>query len=490
MKTTTWLLIATVFLGLITLTAHAAPLRDFGINGYGAVGDGKTMNTQAFHAAIQACADAGGGRVVVPKGVFLTGPIQLMSHVDLHVEDGAVVLFSKKFEDYPLAVVNYEGLDTVACRSPIWGDHLEDVSITGKGTFDGQGDVWRQLKKSKVSAEYWENLVNSGGVVTEDGSTWYPSTVARDGGADLRALRGSDHALDPAAYVKFRELLRPTLMLISNSKHVLLDGPTFKNSPNWNLHLLLCDDLTVRNVTIYNPGYAQNGDGIDLDSCSNVVLKDLNINAGDDGICLKSGRDEEGRKRGRPTENVTIDHCTVGEAHGGFVIGSEMSGGVRNVTVTNCTFHGTDNGLRFKSTRGRGGTVENIKVSNITMSDIHDDAITFDMYYMVKGGGKVAASEPVTDGTPIFKNFQIDNVTCKGAKKAILIRGLPEMPIEGITLKDVNISADTGTSVIDAKDITFDNVVVESKANEPMETRNVQRFRILTPAPPVERMPK
>ena len=478
-----WLSLAALFFVVIHSRADAGPLRDFGITGYGAIGDGKTMNTDAFKAAIQACADAGGGRVVVPKGTFLTGPIQLQSHIELHVDDGAVVLFSKKFEDYPLAVVNYEGLDTVACRSPIWGDKLEDISITGKGTFDAQGDVWRQLKKNKVSPEYWENLVSSGGVVTDDGSTWYPSLIARDGGPDLKALRQSDHALDPAAYGKFRELLRPTLMFISNSKHVLLDGPTFKNSPNWNLHLMLCDDLTVQNVNIYNPGYAQNGDGIDLDSCSNVVLKDSNINAGDDGICLKSGRDEEGRKRGRPTENVTIDHCTVGEAHGGFVIGSEMSGGVRNVTVTNCTFKGTDNGLRFKSVRGRGGVVENIKVSNINMSNIPGDAITFDMYYMVKGGGKEPTSEPVTDATPIFKNFQIDGITCKGAKKAILIRGLPEMPIEGITLKNVNISADTGISVIDAKNITFENVVVESKDRGAIEKRNVQNFKIVPALP-------
>jgi polygalacturonase len=471
MKTAVALVICLFF-----VTSHAIaaePVRDFNILDYGAVADGKTLNTDAFHSAMQACATAGGGRVVVPRGVFLTGPIQMMSHLDFHVDDGAVVLFSKKYADYPLALVNHEGRDTVACRSPIWGDDLENLSITGPGTFDGPGDVWRQVKKAKVPADYWKDLVSGGGVLTDGGSTWYPSAAARDGDSEIKKLRESDHALDPTAYAPYRELLRPDLLLISNAKHVLIDGPTFKNSPNWNLHPLLCDDLIVRNVTIYNPGFAQNGDGIDLDSCSNVVLRDLKINAGDDGICLKSGRDEEGRKRGRPTENVTVENCTVGQAHGGFVIGSEMSGGVRNVTVNNCTFHGTENGLRFKSTRGRGGVVENIKISNITMSDIHEDAITFDMYYMVKGGGKVAKPEPVTEGTPIFRNFQIENVTCNGAKKAILIRGLPEMPIEGVTMKDVNITADEGISLIDARDITLENVVVKSKAGEPMEIRNV-----------------
>jgi DNA sulfur modification protein DndE len=171
---------------------------------------------------------------------------------------------------------------------------------------------------------------------------------------------------------------------------------------------------------------------------------------------------------------VTIDHCTVGHAHGGFVIGSEMSGGVRNVTVTNCTFKGTDNGLRFKSTRGRGGAVENIHVSNITMSDIHDAAITFDMYYMIKGGGNgVPVAQPVTEATPIFKNFQISDITCAGAKKSILIRGLPEMPIEGISLENVQISADQGVSLIDARDISLKNVHVDCKVAPAVEQRNV-----------------
>jgi DNA sulfur modification protein DndE len=461
-------------LAIIFFTCGIASAKDFNIQDFGGVGDGKTINTNAFHAVIQACA-ATGGRVVIPQGTFLTGPIQLMSNVDLHVDKGALVLFSKRFEDYPLAVVNYEGKQAVECRSPIWGDGLENVSITGPGTFDAQGDCWRVVKKNKVSAEHWKELIQSGGVVNEGGSEWYPSAAAKDGQADLKKLRESDRALDVSQYPKFRELLRPSLMLMSNCRHLILDGPTFKNSPNWNLHLLLCDDVTVQNITIFNPAYAQNGDGIDIDSCRNVVLKDSNINAGDDGICLKSGRDEEGRKRGRPTENVTIDHCTVGHAHGGFVIGSEMSGGVRNITVTNCTFTGTDNGLRFKSTRGRGGTVENIKVSNITMNGIQDDAITFDMYYMVKAKA-AATSQPIDDGTPVFKHFQISDITCKGAKKAILIRGLPEMPIEDISLSNVQISADQGVSLIDAKKITFNNVHVDCKT-DPMETKNVQGFK-------------
>ncbi len=455
----------------------AGPIHEFNLTRFGGVGDGKTLNTDAFRKAIEACSAAGGGRVVVPAGTFFTGPIQFLDHVDLHVDAGAVVLFSPKFEDFPLAVVNYEGRDAVECRSPIWGEHLEQVSITGPGKFDAQGDHWRPTKKAKLTPDHWAELIASGGVVTDDGNTWYPSEAAKGGEADLRKLRESG-SLKVEDYRKFRELLRPALLLLTDCKDVMLDGPTFANSPNWNLHLLLCDGVVAKNLKIDNPAYAQNGDGIDLDSCRNVVLTDSNIEAGDDGICLKSGRDEEGRKRGSPTENVTITNCTVGHAHGGFVIGSEMSGGVRNVTVTHCTFTGTDNGLRFKSTRGRGGVVENISVSDITMSGIHDDAITFDMYYMIKGAGKgEPAAEPVGEGTPIFRNFTLKDITCKGAKKAILIRGLPEMPIEGISLGNVNISADQGVSVIDAKDITLKNVTVNCTIAPASETRNAVNFK-------------
>jgi len=460
--------------GPITPADPASPASEFNILKYGAVADGKTMNTDAFRAAIKACSDADGGRVVVPSGTFLTGPIVLKSHVDLHVDDGALVLFSQKFDDYPLILLSYEGHDTVGCQSPISGDHLDHVSITGPGTFDAQGDYWRPLKKSKVTDEYWNKMVHSGGVLDDSGKTWYPSAAARDGDAALQQLRASTEPPRIADYIPYRDVLRPVLLLLSNSTNVTLDGPTFKNSPNWGLHLLLSDHINVHHITIDNPEYAQNGDGIDIDSCTDLTMRDSDVNAGDDGICLKSGRDEEGRRLGRPTEDITIDNCTVGHAHGGFVIGSEMSGGVRNVTVTHCTFHGTDAGLRFKSVRGRGGVVENIKVSDINMSDIKGAAITFDMYYFAKA---TATSQPVNEGTPIFRNFQISNITCQGAKQAIMLRGLPEMPISQITMDNVHISSDQGVSITDASDITLHNVHVECTVPPALEKDNVSGLK-------------
>jgi len=212
-------------------------------------------------------------------------------------------------------------------------------------------------------------------------------------------------------YAKFKELLRPPLVLLTECRNVVLDGPTFRNSPNWNVNLNLCENVSLHNLNIYNPAYAQNGDGIDLGSCRNVIVDGCTVDVGDDAICLKSGRDEEGRRRGRPTENVTVRNCTVLHGHGGVVIGSEMSGGVRNVAVTNCVFRDTDTGLRFKTTRGRGGVVENIEISNIAMSNIAGEAITFDMFYAVKD----PRPEPVSERTPVFRQFLIRNVTCDGA---------------------------------------------------------------------------
>lgn len=474
--------------------AESALVKIFSITDYGAVGDGKTMNTDAFAKAIAACTAADGGCVRVPAGTFLTGPIQLASNMDLHVDAGAVVLFSRNFNDYPLFRTHFEGRDTYRCRSPLSGDNLQNVSITGDGIFDGQGEAWRPLKKMKVPEELWKRLTASGGVMDAKGESWWPSVNSKNGEAVLKKLNASTKEPVLEDYLPVRDYLRPTMVELSNCHNLHLEGPTFRNSPNWNIHLLLSDDIIIRNINVWNPLYAQNGDGIDVDSCRNVSISDSTVFAGDDDICLKSGRDEAGRKLGRPTENVTINNCTIGWGHGGFVVGSEMSGGVRNVLVSNCTMTGTDAGLRFKTVRGRGGVVENITISNIEMANITGTAITFNMYYQVKkpvaraaGEGNAAtanaaasidpmdmdepASEAVSDGTPQFRQIQINNVHCEGAKQAIEMRGLPEMPIEGITVENTRISANNGGVLIDAKDVTFRNVYV--KADSGIKQRNV-----------------
>jgi polygalacturonase len=254
-----------------------------------------------------------------------------------------------------------------------------------------------------------------------------------------------------------------------NCKNIYLQGVIFQNSTAWNLHPLMCENMIIENVLVRNPSFAQNGDALDLDSCKNVLVINSKFDAGDDGICIKSGKDEDGRKRGKPCQNIVVDGCTVFAGHGGFVVGSEMSGGVKNIKVRNCQFLGTDVGLRFKSTRGRGGVVENIFIDQVSMNDIKGDAITFNMYY----GGKsvieayedgdiidTLTKKKVDETTPVFRNINIENIICNGAARAMEFTGLPEMPIDGIYLKNVHIIAKTGAVFENAKNIVKDNVEI------------------------------
>ena len=409
----------------------AIPDRTVSIVQYGAVGDGLTLNTAAFAKAIDACAKSGGGRVAVPPGIWLTGPIRLAANIELHLEAGSVILFSRRLEDYPL--MSGEGARRRAV-SPIMAIGVENIAITGQGIIDGSGDAWRPVKKEKMTPSQWSALVASGGVLNAQGNLWTP-------------VRGSD-------------AIRPNMVLISECKRVLLDGPTFENSPAWNIHPLLSEDVTIRNVTVLNPWYAQNGDGLDIDACRRVVVYNSHFDVGDDAICIKSGAGEAARRRGRASEEIVISNDTVYHGHGGVTIGSEMSGGVRNVYVDKCVFLGTDLGLRFKSARGRGGVVENLYYNNIYMKTIATDAIGFTMSY---GGGapedgdagldSKAPIPPVDEGTPRFRNIHFTNIVCTGAKRAVYLTGLPEMPIEGVEFNNVTISANAGFETLNAKGV-------------------------------------
>jgi DNA sulfur modification protein DndE len=272
------------------------------------------------------------------------------------------------------------------------------------------------------------------------------------------------------------------LRLIGCNK-VLLQGVTFQNPPMWTMNPTLCEDVSILNVQVHNLPTAQNSDALDLESCHRAVIRGCTFDTGDDGICIKSGKDAAGRRIGVPTEDVLVEGCTVYHAHGGFTIGSEMSGGVRNMAVTNCTFMGTDIGLRFKSTRGRGGVVENIFISDIRMEDIAGDAINFNLYY----GGKSPLDEtastetnfpPVSEETPQFRGIHIENIICRGAQNAIVLQGLPEMPLRDVTLKNVSITSQKGVSVTDAENITFENVRVENQIGGALKTVRVKNCQL------------
>jgi polygalacturonase len=443
---------------------------------FGAKADGVTLNTKSINAAIEACNKKGGGVVVVPPGVWLTGPLVLKSNVNLCVQRAALLLFTNDHNEYKLVEANYEGLPAVKNESPISASNASNIAITGGGTIDGNGDSWRAVKKDKLTESQWKKLIAKGGLLTEDKRTWYPSESAFRGSKVPKAGVIAD-GKGINDYRDIKDFLRPNLVVLTKCDRILLEGVTFQNSAAWCLHPLMSSNLTVKDVFVKNPWYAQNGDGIDVESCRNVLIENSVFDVGDDGLCMKSGRDEDGRKRGMPTQDVIIRDCTVYNSHGGFVIGSEMSGGAKNIFVSNCTFIGSDIGLRFKTTRGRGGVVENIYIDGIVMKDIPAEAILFDMYYMAQdpvvltGESREAPKvefKPVTEATPQFKNIFIKNVVCYGAEKAIFIRGLPEMNIHDINLENITITSKKGMECSEAKNISLKNVKLITSDTDPV----------------------
>ncbi|MFA9557837.1 glycoside hydrolase family 28 protein [Evansella sp. AB-rgal1] len=453
------------------------PETTFSITDYGAIGDGVHLNTEAFQQTIEACSDKGGGKVIVPPGIWLTGPITLKSKINLHLEFGALVLFTPNFEEYPLIQSTFEGEEVIRCKSPIDGENLEHVAITGAGTFDGSGEAWRPIKRFKMTEMQWNKLLKSGGVVDKDGEIWWPTENAMNGAKKVKELRqkGSTNIED---YEEIREFLRPNMVSIRKSNYILIDGPTFQNSPAWNVHPWICKHITMRNVTIRNPWFSQNGDGLDLESCRYAIVENCIFDVGDDAICVKSGKNAEGRKLGIPTEDVIIRNCEVYSGHGGFVVGSEMSGGVRNVEVTNCTFYGTDTGLRFKSTRGRGGVVENIVINDIRMNNIKGEAIVFHMFYEISDEDVVKGTVPVTEETPIFRNVSIENVVSTGAQTGILLKGLPEMPLENLFFKNLSFTSVKGVIGSQCLNVHFSNATMLVKEGSPFTLENCKNTSV------------
>lgn len=474
------LLLSVIEAGAVTLPAiptNVVSLADFGR------GDGRTLNTTAFEKAFAALTEKGGGKLIVPPGLWLTGPVKLPSRTELHVERGALIQFARDYKLYPLTIIDLKGEKEVDSTSPLSAGNAEDIAITGEGIIDGGGDSWRMIKKAKLNEGEWKNLVKSGGVLNEKGDAWWPSREAMNGGKLVEDLRKAN-SLKVADYEPAHQFLRPKMVRLIGIKRLLIQDVTFQNPPNWTVNPILCEDVSILNMRVFNSPDAQNSDALDLESCRRAVIRGCVFDVGDDGICIKSGKDAPGRRIGVPTEDVLVENCVVYHAHGGFTIGSEMSGGVKNMRVNNCLFIGTDIGLRFKSTRGRGGVVENIRISNINMTGILGDAINFNLYY----GGKSPLDEntrsaetifpSITEETPAFRDIHIENLVCRGAKNAIVLQGLPEMPLRDITLKNVSITSQFGVSVTDAENITFENVQVENRSGEPLKTFRVKHSEL------------
>ena len=405
----------------------------YDIRNFGGVGDGETVCTEAIRAAIASAAAKGGGTIYFPAGTFLTGPIHLQSHITLFLDSGSVVKFTTNFDDYmPFVPSRWEGIEVTNFSPLIYAQNAEDIAIRGRGTLDGQGQAW------------WSYLGYARGHKAPGRDKWQAEFV-----------RLNPHPMVADTYHTLEMgFMRPPFIQPYNCTNVLVEGVTIINSPFWTISPVYCENITVSCVTIHNPS-SPNTDGIDPDSCRKMRVSNCDISVGDDCMAIKSGRDADGRRVGKVMEDLDISNCTMASGHGGVSIGSEASGSVKNIVVANCVFNGTDRGIRIKSTRGRGGVIEDIRISNIVMRNIKEEAILVTSFY------ERSNPEPVSERTPVFRNINISGIT-GDAKIAGSFTGLTEMPLENISMSDINLTTTTGISITDAKNVTLRNVTVNA----------------------------
>lgn len=394
-------------------------------------------NAIVINNKVKELSENGGGTIVIPKGIWASAPIRLLSDVSIRIESQGLLKFIKSKEDYPLIITNYEGQPCIRTVSPITAENAVNVAITGMGMVDGSGDEWRPVKKFKVTDKQWEQLLKKSDNVFETKETqiWMPTKSSLLGN-EKNIQSDKDEALEEAR--DYYDFYRPVMVSLRHCTNVLLSGVTFMNSPAWNIHPFFCENVTIDNIKVRNPYYAQNGDGIDVESCTNVHIHHSVFETGDDAICIKAGKNAIARTIDGPCSNIYIHDCVVNEGHGGFVIGSEMSRGVKDILVENCTFIGTDVGVRMKSALGRGGVVENITIRNIDMVNIKGEAVILTMGYVLNllNRNETIAMDNEED-VPYFRNIDMDGIVCTDCKEFVKIEPLNGRPD---TIKDVVIN--------------------------------------------------
>ncbi|MEX0720962.1 MAG: glycoside hydrolase family 28 protein [Balneolaceae bacterium] len=406
------------------------PDNTFDIKDYGARetnGDGDFKNTDAIHRAINAASEAGGGKVLIPEGEWLTGPIHLKSHIHLHLEDGATLLFSEDKEDYlPVVHQRHEGVEAYNYSPMIYANEVKNVAITGKGTLDAQGDHW------------WE-WFEEHGAPPRAAATKVPLSL-RDFG------KGSG-----------MEGMRPSFVVFWKSEDILVEGITLNDSPMWNIHLIYSERIIVRDISV-NSLRAPNGDGVVIDSSKDVLVEYNHFETGDDAVVLKSGLNEEALEINIPTENVVVRNFEarkVRTGSGGVVFGSETSGGIRNVYVYDAYFEGSDRGIRFKTERGRGNIIENIFIRDVRMKNITYQAINFNTFY---------TGPEATGPSPLVRNIHISDVHIDGVPLAIELVGLPEKWLENVTLENIVVAnSEVGARITRVKNLILNNVEINSE---------------------------
>ena len=440
----------------------------FNIIDYGAQRDGSAPATEAFRAAIQAAHKAGGGTVYVPAGHYITGPIELVSNLILNFDAGAVV-------EFPAVRLPYtDGREQgVECLTPvplIGGRHLENVTLSGRGVLTTSNAEWLKLMgRSKASG-------------SDPGSAFGPNWEKLLQALELR------RPVPREMYEAAAPELRPSFVRTMDSRNVLIEGLHFVGSSMWTIHLLYTDNAVVRDVIIETyPGV--HTDGIGVDSSRNVRISNCYIDTGDDGIVIKSGKDADGLRVNRPSEDISITNCSVHHAHGAVTIGSETSGWIRNLVADNITCDGTQMGVRIKSRRGRGGGVENVRFDNWTMDNV-GTAINVTNYYMMEGETR-SGDEPVSPRTPVFRDIAVSNMTVRHARVAIDVEGLPEMPIASLRFTDVVAEAKTGLKAYHTDNLELHGVTVDAESGPAFLIRDSRSLEMdmVTSRKPVSGVP-
>jgi len=407
---------------------------DFGavpceLTAQGEVVPGSVKNTEAIKAAIDAVASQGGGRVVFPAGNWLTGPIHFKSGVEIHLEKGCEVFFSTDKADYlPAVFTLYEGMRCYTYSAQLYAHECHDIAITGEGTFNGQGFVW-----------------------------WYWIAVHREGVDDLYRQAQARTPVEERLYVKPEWGIRPGLLHFVDCQNVTIEGCTFKFSPFWTVHPTWCENIIIRNIKVINPyDHAPNTDGCNFEGCKRALLDGIWVDTGDDAVCLKSGRDEDGRVCARPCEDIIIRNLTANRSHGGITIGSEMSGGVSNIYIENCKFLKNFIGIWIKTAPTRGGYVRNIEYHNIEVAKLWHEGICFTMGYA--GDGYNPKDAPTM---PVIENILVEDFTCAGSDVAVKIEGIKGFPMRSIYLKDVDAKGGVNVQTAHVANLCMENVNFE-----------------------------
>lgn len=415
------------------------PRHDFSIIVHGATEGGQTDSTKAFAGAIKACSDAGGGRVVVPPGKFLTGPIHLCSNIELHLSEGAELIFSDQFDHYlPVVPVRVGGIEVMNYSPLIYAKDCVNVAVTGKGKLNGNAEKWWEWKGKETTDHF------------KMGSQNVP--------------------LKERVFGTVEAAIRPNFLVLMNCRNILLEDFTIGSGPNWTIHPVYCENITIRRVTVDTKG--PNNDGIDPDSCRDLLIEHCTFSTGDDCVVLKSGYNEDGWRVGKPTENVIMRHCFSKRGHGGLVIGSEMSGDVRNVFMHDCEFEGTDRAVRIKSRRDRGGVVEKIYVRDIKVRNMKREVVILNMDY---SSDKSAASN---QKAPIFRDMCFERITADGAPVAIRITGEADSPLVNIRFRDMRLSTTQGVIAKSIKNLRFDNLHLNLAKGPMFELENATSITI------------